>query len=83
VKKAEKKEGHDDEEEKPVKKEANPLDVLPPTAFDLYAFKTFFFNHKDRRGDGLKFFYENYDNAGYSIYFIHYDKYAGEGEVMF
>jgi len=45
--KAEKKEaaGDDDEEEKPAKKEANPLDVLPPTPFDLYAFKTFFVNH--------------------------------------
>jgi len=61
-----------EEEEKPVKKEANPLDILPPTPFDLYSFKTFFVNNKDKRGDGMKFFFENYDREGYCVYFIHY-----------
>lgn len=72
-----------DEEEKPAKKEANPLDVLPPSPFDLYSFKTFFVNHKDKRGEGMKFFFENYDREGYSVYFIHYEKYEGEGKVLF
>jgi len=83
-KKADKKEeGHgDDDEEAPKKKEVNPLDVLPPTPFDLYAFKTFFVNHADRRGEGMKFFFENYDKAGYSIYHIVYEMYEGEGQVI-
>jgi len=73
----------DDEEGETKKKEANPLDVLPPTSFDLFAFKTFFVNHKDKRGEGMKFFFENYDREGYSIYFVHYDKYEGEGVVLY
>jgi elongation factor 1-gamma len=72
-----------DEEEKPVKKEANPLDTLPPSPFDLYSFKTFFVNSKDKRGEGMKFFFENYDRAGYCVYFIHYEKYEGEGTVLY
>jgi len=74
VAKVEKKPAGDDDEEKPAKKEANPLDVLPPTPFDLFAFKTFIVNHPDRKGEGMKFFFENYDKNGYSIYFVHYDK---------
>jgi len=80
VKPAAKKEDEDGEEK--AKKEANPLDTLPPSPFDLYSFKTFFVNNKDRRGEGMKFFFDNYDKNGYCIYFIHYDKYAGEGEVL-
>jgi len=80
-KKADKKD--DDEEEKPAKKEANPLDVLPPTPFDLYAFKTLFVNHTDRKGEGMKFFFDNYDREGYSIYYITYEMYEGEGKVLF
>jgi elongation factor 1-gamma len=49
----------------------------------LFAFKTFFVNHKDKRGEGMKFFFDNYDKNGYSIYFLHYDKYEGEGTVMY
>jgi len=71
VKKVAHEEG-EEEEEKPAKKEANPLDVLPPSPFDLYSFKTFFVNNKDKKGDGMKFFFENYDKEGYSVYFIHY-----------
>jgi len=74
--------GGDDEEEAPKKKEANPLDVLPPTLFDLYAFKTFFVNSKDRSGEGMKFFFENYDREGYSIFFVHYEMYEGEGVTL-
>jgi len=31
----------------------------------------------------MKFFFENYDKEGYSIYFIHYNKYEGEGQVIY
>jgi len=67
----------------PSKKEENPLDALPPSKFDLYNFKTLFVNSPDRRGEGMKFFFENYDTEGYSIYFIHYEKYEGEGQVIY
>jgi len=62
----------DEEEGQEKKKEVNPLDVLPPTKFDLYAFKTFFVNHADKKGAGINFFFENYDRKGYCIYFLHY-----------
>jgi len=45
-------------EEAPVKKEENPLDVLPPTPFNLYDFKTFFVNCPDKKGLGMKTFFE-------------------------
>jgi len=48
----------DGEEEAPKKKEENPLDVLPPTPFNLYDFKTFFVNCPDKRGLGMKTFFE-------------------------
>jgi len=78
VKKEEKK-----TEDAPAKKEENPLDSLPPSKFDLYNFKTLFVNSPDRRGEGMKFFFENYDPEGYTIYFIHYDKYEGEGQIIY
>jgi len=70
-------------DEKPAKKEENPLDALPPTTFNLYDFKTFFVNTPDRRGLGMKTFFEQYDKEGYSIYFLHYEKYEGEGQVLY
>jgi elongation factor 1-gamma len=81
--KKDKAEGHDDDEEKPAKKEVDPLDVLPPSKFDLYNFKTFFVNSKDRRGEGMKAFFEQYDKEGYCIYFVNYTMYEGEGVVTY
>jgi len=72
----------DEEEEAPKKKEANPLDTLPVSPFDLYAFKTFFVNSKDRKGEGMPFFFEHYDREGYSIYFVKYEMYDGEGVTL-
>jgi elongation factor 1-gamma len=59
------------------------LDTLPPTPFDLYSFKTFFVNHHDKRGEGMKFFFDNYDRDGYCIYFLHYDKVEGECQILY
>ena len=70
-------------EPKPAKKDGNPLDELPPTKFDLYSFKTFFVNEPDKRGKGMQFFFDNYDREGYCIYFLHYEKYEGEGQVQY
>jgi hypothetical protein len=38
--------GHEDDGEVHEKKKEDPLDVLPPSPFDLYAFKTYFVNLK-------------------------------------
>jgi elongation factor 1-gamma len=78
-----KKEAKPAEEEGEKKKEKNPLDSLPPSPFVLPDFKTFFVNIKDRRGEGMKRFFETYDPEGYTIYFVHYDKYEGEGVVLY
>lgn len=31
----------------------------------------------------MKHFFENYDPEGYSIFYAKYDKYQGEGEVLY
>jgi len=46
--------GDDDGEEKTEKKKPNPLDLLPPTTFDLFNFKTFYVNCKDKKGEGIE-----------------------------
>jgi elongation factor 1-gamma len=65
------------------KKEKNPLDSLPPSKFVLPEFKTFFVNLPDKKGEGMKKFFETYDPEGYTIYFVHYEKYEGEGVVLY
>lgn len=81
-KKKEKEEEEDDGEEKPEKKAKNPLDLLPPSKFNLFDFKTLYVNAPDKK-EALKFFWENFDNEGYSIWFIKYIKAEGEGKVLF
>ena len=82
---AAKKEADDDDDDEPKeeKKLPNPLDVLPPSTFDLFNFKTFFVNHKDKSGAAIDELKKIFDPAGYAIWFLHYDKYKGEGEVMY
>jgi len=67
----------------PVKKETDPLDELPPSPFDLPTFKTYFVNLPDKRGEGMDHFFANYDREGYSLYYAKYDKYEGEGVVLY
>jgi len=72
-----------DESEKPEKKETDPLDELPPSKLDLYNFKTFYVNHPDRKGEGIKFFFDNYVPEDYTVYHVEYQNYPGEGEVLY
>jgi len=65
------------------KKEENPLDQLPPSSFNMFDFKTFFVNHPDKRGEGMKAFFEQFDKEGYSIYELDYELYEGEGTVLY
>jgi elongation factor 1-gamma len=72
----------DGEEKKVAPKEKNPLDALPPSKFVLPDFKFYFVNLPNRR-EGMARFYETYDPEGYTIYFVHYEKYEGEGKVLY
>jgi len=81
--KAEKPKKNDDEDDEPVvKSEKSALDSLPPSSFNLFDFKTFYVNAPDKH-EALKFFFDNFDSQGYSLYWVHYQKYAGEGTVLF
>jgi elongation factor 1-gamma len=86
VKAAAKPTPKDDDDEEAEKKPSgkNPLDLLPPSKFVLPDFKTFFVNLGDKKAtDGMKHFFENYDPEGYSLWFTHYDKYDGEGVLLY
>lgn len=70
----------DEEEEK---KKINPIDALPPSAMDMYNFKTLFVNHPDKANGGVDELVKQFDIKGYSMWFFHYDKYKGEGEKLY
>jgi elongation factor 1-gamma len=70
------------EEVKEAKKDVNPLDLLPETKFDLFNFKTFFVNCPDKYNTGVDEFVKQVDQEGWAFWFLHYDKYKGEGEVL-
>lgn len=70
-------------EEEPVeKKEGNPLDSLPPTTFKFFDFKTLFVNAPDKN-EAMDFFWKNFDANGFSIWYIKYIKYEGEGVKLY
>lgn len=70
-------------EEAPKKSAANPLDVLPPSPWNFFDFKTLFVNHKDKAGGGMDALKEQYDPVGYSFWFLHYEKYGKEGTILY
>jgi len=80
-----KKEAEGEDDEEPKKKEVDPLDSLPPSKFVLPDFKTYFVNLsiEAKQGEGMKHFWENYDKEGYCLYYAKYDKYEGEGTVLY
>lgn len=83
VKKPAAKKHDDDEEEEekePVKK-VDPLSLLPPTSFDLDEWKKTITNTKDRFSV-MPNFWEKLDKAGWSAWFIDYEKAEGEGEKL-
>ncbi len=74
----------DGEDDEPTEKKAkSALDLLPPTTFDLFNFKTLMVNIKDKKGEGIDELKKQYDPAGFSIWFLHYEMYKGEGEVLY
>lgn len=73
----------DDNEGHEEKKEKNPLDLLPESPWNFFDFKTFFVNHPDKAGAGVDELLKVFDKQGYAFWFLQYDKYKGEGEVMY
>jgi len=72
-----------EEEPAPKKeKEINPLDALPPSTFDMFAFKTYFFGEPDVNA-ALEKLHAEFDPAGYAWWYAEYEKYEGEGEVLY
>lgn len=65
------------------KKAKNPLDELPPTTFDIYNFKTFFVNHPDKKGEGHVEWMKQVDKEGFSVWWLHYEKFGDEGQVEY
>ena len=68
-----------------MKKEVDPLDELPPSKLDLNAFKNYYVNlpKEQQKTEGMDYFFQNYDPEGYSLYYAKYDKYEGEGVVLY
>jgi len=69
------------DEEKPAPKKSNPLDALPPSAFNLEEWKRVYSNEKDTRA-ACKWFWEKFDRNGFSLWFAKY-KYNNELDVIF
>jgi elongation factor 1-gamma len=63
-------------------KKLDNVQSLPPTSFDLFNFKTFYVNHPDKRGEAVDEWYKTLDWEGWAFWFLHYDKYEGEGEQL-
>lgn len=80
VKKEEKKE--ENFEDLVPKKKANPLDLLPESTFIFDNYKKYWTNSTNLK-EVLKKFWTIHDPKGYSIWHIKYDKYTGEGEVLY
>jgi len=76
-----KKEDDDGDDEPVQKSEKSALDALPPSSFNLFDFKTLFVNAPEKQ-EALDFFWKNFDAAGYSIYWVQYQKAEGEGTIL-
>lgn len=64
------------------KKGKNPLDLLPPSKFNLDDFKRSFLNNKNKQ-EAIKKFWEIYDPEGYSLWWLEYQNLPQEGKVLF
>lgn len=60
----------------------NPLDLLPPTDFNFFDYKTLIVNAKDKK-EAIQFLWDNVDVNGFSLWKVYYEKYEGEGEKLF
>lgn len=75
------KQAEEDEDEAP-RRTANPLDSLPPSSFVLDDWKKLYANTKQKR-EVMSQFWSMYENQGWSIWLLKYQKAEGEGEVLY
>lgn len=75
-KEAAKKEEAPVEEVKPAApKVKDPIDELPPTDFDMEAWKRYYSNSKDLKGDAMPWLWNHFDKEGWSFYHVKYTRY--------
>ena len=67
---------------KEIKKEKNPLDSLLPSKFDIKKFKKDFFEDNNKK-NVMENFWKEFDNKGYSLWFIEYQNLESEGKKLF
>lgn len=70
-------------EEEKQKKKTNPLDALPPSNFDFDQFKKDFLNTTEKKAVLDDFWKNKFDPAGYSVWFVHYNRRGDQGKVGF
>lgn len=51
---------------------------MPQTTFDLFNYKTLIVNAADKK-EALSTLWQSWDNNAFSFWFVHYQKYEGEG----
>jgi len=86
-KQAKKKDGDDDDKEPELEEAGKKLDLmylsnLPPSRFNLEAWKTKYANTTPTRPEAINWFWENYDPEGWCLYFYHY-KWPEECKIDF
>jgi elongation factor 1-gamma len=82
------KKEEDGEEDGEKKSGKNPLDLLPPSPWILPDFKGFFVNigkgetaGMTKSKEGMDRFWKEFDPEGYSIWFLHYERYDDNENV--
>ncbi|KAJ1974675.1 hypothetical protein H4R35_003504 [Dimargaris xerosporica] len=70
-----------EDEPKPEPKPKSKLDLLPPSSFNLEAWKRFYSNN-DTKPDAMNYFWENFDPEGYSLWKMQF-KYNDELTLTF
>lgn len=67
-----------------IKKEENPLDLLPPSSFDLNEFRKKMTMSKGGNKDKIvDKFWKEFDPKGYSLWFMEYQNLESEGKKLF
>ena len=60
----------------------NPLDNLPPSDFDLKLFKSTFI-HSNDKVEELESFWEEFDEEGYSLWYMEYENLPNECKILY
>jgi len=75
-------ENNENENNEDENKNKNPLDNLPPSDFDLTSFKRIFIYSNDKIEE-LESFWEEFDEEGYSLWYMEYENLPNECKVLY